>query len=119
MVFQYTIEKIDIDGDGIPDGDLVSQWKLNRKGERVLVSRKFVPIQKIKEIVDNIPKTPKAKTIRTYKKAIPSEPTTAPVQIQDKTEFVQYIKQGAGTQIGRIAVDSLAGALGDMFSWWT
>jgi len=111
--FQYTIEKLDVDGDGIPDGDLVTKWKLNRKGEKVLVSRKFVAIKKIKEIVDNIPQT-KAKVKKIIVRKTISQSTT-PVQVQDKTQFVQYIKQGAGTEVGRIAVDSLASALGDLF----
>ena len=113
MVFKYTIEKIDIDGDGIPDGDLISQWKVTKTGKKTLVSRKFVPIKKIKEIVDNLPTT-NAKKI-SYKKSLPTEPTIAPVQIQDKTHFVQYMKQGAGNEIGRVAVDSLADALGNLF----
>ena len=37
---QYTIEPIDVDGDGIPDGDLVSKY-VNGK----LMSRKFVALK--------------------------------------------------------------------------
>ena len=52
--FQYTIESIDVNGDGIPDGDLISQCaREGRRDARAKVGRKFVPIDDIKKLVDN------------------------------------------------------------------
>jgi len=112
----YTVEQIDIDGDGIPDGDLITMWK---KGKAV--QRKFVPFKKIKQIVDSsaqlaqVPVKKRVKVVKRIRTPTP-EGEQQPVQIQDKTTFGQYIKAGAGTQIGRIAIDAVASKIGELFA---
>lgn len=136
MVFQYTVEAIDVDGDGIPDGDLVTKWRLKKDGTRTVVQHKFVPSEKIKTIVQQAATatataaatdaaTPKLKTksakakpaiLKTYKGAVaPAAQEQQILQVQDRTKFGQYIKMGAGLEVGRIAIDSVASAISDLF----
>lgn len=130
---QYTVESIDIDGDGIPDGDMVTKY-VNGK----VHSRKFVPLSKMKQISKDVnkitkkdtPKTTKPKTesssLRSPKEAkekivyknIPDvADTQKPVLIQDTTGFGQYVKAGAGMAVGsaavNVAIDAFAGMFGD------
>jgi len=119
MPFQYTIEPIDVDGDGIHDGDLVTKWRLKKDGTRVVVSHKFVAAKKMKEIAKKVSKAANPSSspnLKTYKGATPPPAQVAqPVQVQDKTNFGQFVKLGAGVEIGRLAVDAVAGALSDLF----
>jgi hypothetical protein len=146
MVFQYTVEAIDVDGDGVPDGDLVTKWRIKKDGTRTVVQRKFVPTQKIKALVGKaaanasateeanasvastkvkvkakaVAKKTKAKAATSYLKTFKGQEAPAtmaqqPVQIQDKTQFAQYMKMGAGLEVGRIAVDTVASAISDLF----
>lgn len=127
--FKYTIEKIDIDGDGVPDGDLISQWRVKAGKPDALMGRKFVPFDKMEKIAKKVitanaeakaskasAKASRASKVRLTRRAI-SDPnqSDAPVQVQDKTNFVQYVKLGAGVEVGRLAVDAVAGALADLF----
>lgn len=112
---QYTIEPIDVDGDGIPDGDLVSKY-INGK----LLSRKFVPLTKLKKIVDNSSSnvqdnlSKKSKVI--YKNLPNVQDTNKPVLVQDTTGFAQYIKQGAATQAGRLGTDAVVDGIKGLFA---
>jgi hypothetical protein len=142
MVFQYTVEAIDVDGDGVPDGDLVTKWRIKKDGTRAVVQRKFVPTQKIKALVGKAAasaaaanvasasasikakakakKTKAATSATSYLKTFKGQEAPAtmaqqPVQIQDKTQFAQYMKMGAGLEVGRIAVDTVASAISDLF----
>ena len=135
MVFQYTVEAIDVDGDGIPDGDLITKWRVKKDNTRTVVQRKFVPIQKIKALVGKAAMATataaaaaatatavvatKAKApvyVKTFQgKVPPASMEQQPVQIQDKTQFAQYMKMGAGLEVGRIAVDTVASAISDLF----
>lgn len=111
----YTVEQIDVDGDGIPDGDLITMWK---KGK--VVKRKFVPFKKIKQIVDSATQTEKVhvknrvKIVKQIKQ--PNLEQSNPIQIQDKTTLGQYVKMGAGTEVGRVAIDVIASKIGELFS---
>jgi hypothetical protein len=121
---QYTVETIDVDGDGIPDGELVIHY-INGK----IKSKKFVPLKKLKKIANDVEKISKAenkknnktpktppKTPKMIYKTIPEvQETDKPVLIQDETKFAQYIKAGAGNQIGRLATDAVADALAGLF----
>jgi hypothetical protein len=120
------VSKIDNDGDGIPDGDLVSITEGNKT--RYI----FVPKEKMETIAKNalaraeeqqlakpIKKEPKQRVI--YKslpkaKAADAPNTSSPVQVQDRTTFGQYIKAGAGMQLGSIAVTSIFDGLSGLFS---
>jgi len=48
--FTYQVLPVDVDGDGIPDGDLV--MKINAKGETV--SRRFISSSKMEQIVEDM-----------------------------------------------------------------
>jgi hypothetical protein len=115
---QITVQAIDVDGDGIPDGDLVSKWLVKPDGTRKLVSHKFVSAKDMQNVAHTAASAAnsKGKKLVTYKGATPpASQEQQPVQVQDKTTFGQYIKLGAGVEVGRIAVDSVANALSDLF----
>ena len=124
MVFQYTVESVDVDGDGAPDGDLVTKWRVKADGTRAVVARKFVPKAAVRAVVQKAvvasrkPSrgTPPRRQLRTYRgQTPPAAQAQQPVQVQDKTNFGQYVKMGAGVEIGRLGVDAVADALGDLF----
>ena len=119
-VVTYTVEAIDVDGDGIPDGDLVTKF-VNGK----VVLRKFVPHEKMKEIADNAaaqqPSTPKAgRQKRLIYKNVPAtapDPQrNGPVMVADQTGFAQYIKMGAATQAGSLATNAVVDGIAGLFS---
>lgn len=116
----YTVESIDVDGDNVPDGDLVTQWKNGK-----VVSRKFVAYKKMQEVTNQIleaPRVAKNKAIKVTKRrpvvAPKIEATAAPenrVIVQDDTGFMQLMKQGAGHAAGSIAVNSAVNVLKGLF----
>ena len=112
----YTIEKIDINGDRIPDGDLVTKY-VNGK----IVARKFVPLKDIKKLAKkkNTLQTPVKEKIKLY--SIKNLQQTAnqgdnKVVVQNESSFGQYVKMGAGIEVGKLGVDALADGLGNLFS---
>jgi hypothetical protein len=136
---QYTVEPIDVDGDGIPDGDMVTKY-VNGK----VVSRKFVPMKKIQQIVAKSmassaassasrPKKARAPPSATqgmvyaswaglgggcaptYKRLPEVQESNKPVLVQDSTGFAQYVKAGAGMEAGRLATDAVVDGLEDLF----
>jgi hypothetical protein len=118
---QYTIEPIDIDGDNIPDGDLVTKY-VNGK----VVTRKFVPLKKLKKVVKEAaakiaktqgqsqaaPRTPQM----VYKNMPAVDQTDKPVMVADQTGFGQYIKAGAGLEAGRMATEAVVSGITSLFS---
>lgn len=121
---QYTVEAIDIDGDNIPDGDLVTKY-VNGK----VVSRKFVPLKKLKKAVkdaqahqqnanDAAPATPRTPggTRIVYKNMPNVQDTNNPVMVADQTGFGQYIKAGAGLQAGSMATEAVVSGIASLFS---
>ena len=91
MAKHFVIEKIDVDGDGIPDGDLVKEYE----GDKLL-SQKFVPKEKMAEIVDNALNQqngnsgPKEKIV--YKNE-PQNIDNKPIVIKDNTNFDFIIQE--------------------------
>lgn len=122
---QYTVEPIDIDGNSTPDGDLVTKY-VNGK----VVSRKFVPHKKMKQIAQEAvsnaatgnPQPSKAPTPRTpggsrivYTNMPDVEKTEKPVMVSDKTGFGQYVKAGAGITAGSMLTEAVVGGLAGLF----
>jgi hypothetical protein len=113
----YTVEAIDVDGDGIPDGDLVTKF-VNGK----VVSRKFVPHEKMKQIADDAAaqqaQTPGRQKRIIYKNipAAPDPQRNGPVMVADQTGFAQYIKMGAATQAGTLATNAVVDGIAGLFS---
>lgn len=122
---QYTVESIDVDGDNIPDGDLVTKY-VNGK----VVSRKFVPLAKLKQVVKEAEaeaKVAEAKTAssssrtpsgtRMVYKNMPSvDKTDKPVVVAEQTGFGQYLKAGAGTEAGRLITDAIFTGIASLFN---
>lgn len=70
---------------------------------------------KMKKIIDKDAKNTSEKKQRVVYQRVPNNEGT-PVVIKDSTGFGQYVKQGAGMQLGRIAVDSTIDLFSSMFS---
>jgi len=114
MAKRFVIEKIDVDGDGIPDGDLVKEYE----GDKLL-SQKFVPKEKMAEIVDNALNQPKSNSGPKEKIIYKNEPQNIdnkPIVIKDDTNFAQFVKAGIALEVGRGAVDLLFFGLSELFS---
>lgn len=112
--FNYTVEAIDVDGDKVPDGDLVTQWKNGK-----VVSRKFVAYKKMQEVTNQIlaaPRVAKKKAIKVTKRRPVVTPSAENrVVVQDDTGFMQLVKQGAGREAGSIAINSAVDVLKGLF----
>ncbi len=121
--FRYEIEKIDVDGDGINDGDLIKQIRIS---DNKVIAQKFVPIKKIQKIVNNALeqsyKSPNKQGEQKQKIIYvrePKEPDNKPVIIQDQTNFSQYVKQGVGMgvgwTVGETVTEGIFSGIGDLF----
>lgn len=123
------VKKIDIDGDGIPDGDLVIKYIGDKEvGSKFVASDKMVKIAKkaitqAKIEQENTSTKEKPMKQKIVYKSIPLRPpgsqeatVQAPLQVQEQTSFGQYIKAGAGMTVGSIAVTSLMDGLSGLFS---
>lgn len=116
--FTYVVRPLDVDGDGIPDGDLIE--KVNIKTGEV-VSRKFVTSAKSKKIVNSLPRAPVPKTQKqrvVYKDSQINrmeQQQQQPIMVADQTTFGQSLKTGFATGLGREAASSLFDAVGGLF----
>lgn len=123
---QYTVTPLDVDGDGIPDGDLVTKY-VNGKVE----TSKYVPLKKLKSEYKKAvasaskPKTrtvaaqePQASQKQVVYRNMPQDiqQSNNTVMVSDQTGFGQYVKQGAGFAVGGLAVDAAVSAISGLFS---
>ena len=122
--FKYKIVPIDVDGDGIPDGDLIE--KIDKSG--AVVSRKFVTNKKMTKLAKEVKKvqkenpTEKTKKVVVSKKRIDDPSYNQNIQDQqvirvaDATTFGQTLKTGAANGIGLTAGSMLVNGIADFFS---
>lgn len=107
--FIYNVLPIDVDGDDVPDGNLITKSKKQKNGKVVVISRKFVPfntlderIQEFKEkkgsdyINDKPIKVMKDNKIQDEMQNDPKEP----IYVADKTSLGQSVKTGLGFGFG-------------------
>jgi sRNA-binding protein len=122
----YNILPIDVDGDGIPDGNLIEQVK-----NGVVIARKFVENKKMEKIATKIKDVDKKnkkekKTKVVFKEkalnkktkadtVIPSQQEQPVVRVADATSFAQSLKTGAATGIGATAGSILVKEIFAMF----
>lgn len=111
---QYTVEAIIVEGDGIPDGDLVTQY-VNGK----VKVRMFVPVKRLQVLVRthsiSLGKTTKKEPRFVYQKLPAIESTDKQVLVQGSSKFGQHIHKGAGEQAGAIGASALIQALCSLF----
>lgn len=50
--YKYVIEKIDVDGDGVPDGVLIKRYLINNNNRKRFINQKFVLNDKITDAFD-------------------------------------------------------------------
>lgn len=113
MVLRYVVEKVDVDGDGIPDGDLVKQYDDDR-----LLSQRFVPADKMQALAKNATQEA-ANTGRKEQVVYQRQPLheeQKPLVIQSDTSFGHYVKAGAGITLGSVAMEGVLSGLGALFS---
>jgi hypothetical protein len=110
------IEKIDVDGDGVPDGELV---KHIRNGK--VIEQKFVSVTRMKELAEevfsenNVHDTgPRQRMVYNNPNAVNIE--NKPVVIQDGTTFGQYVKEGAGHTAGTVGALAVFEGLMSLFT---
>lgn len=116
---RFVIERLDVNGDGIPDGDLVKEYQ----GDR-LVAQKFVALDRLKQIAENAVAAQVASPAPAaagrpqkivYERA-PAHPETKPIVVQSDTSFGHYVKAGAALSLGDTAMDALLSGLAGLFS---
>jgi hypothetical protein len=121
---QYTVTPLDIDGDGIADGDVITKYK-----DGVVETSKYVPLKKLKnemkKAVTEVSKSttesqkpkPQSQKQVVYKN-MPQDiqQSNNTVFVSDQTGFGQYVKQGAGFAVGSLAVDAAVNAISGLFS---
>jgi hypothetical protein len=120
-----TKDDIDYNGDGVINehDQIVEKWVKAAKGwkresVRVLTHREILGLESKFTAVAPTPNTThQAQTKMVYHK-LPSPTAANPplVAVQDKTEFGQFVKAGAGMAVGELAVESVFDALTGMFS---
>lgn len=118
MTEKFRVEKLDINGDGIPDGDLVIRYVNGKEA-----GKQFVPFDKLKKIVDNsIVNAPLKKTeqLKVYKTRLPTpQQQKQPVVIENETSMLHYVKAGFGLNLGaqaaNVAVAGVADGLSSLF----
>jgi hypothetical protein len=125
---QYTFEKVDNDGDGVPDGDIVTKYVDGVISERKYIPLKMLKAQLKKEVAKAKPAKKRAATAAApqvaqaqqaptiYSDAPSVQQTNSPVIISDQTSFGQFVKQGAGTALGSIATNTVVSAIGSFFN---
>jgi hypothetical protein len=109
---RFVIEPIDVDGDNVPDFNKVTKY--NSKGN--IVSERYVKVDALKSMLGK-PRaaTNPASAERVVYNHMPANAQDKPVIVKDDTGFGQYVKLGAGVELGRLAVDGLAAGLGELF----
>jgi hypothetical protein len=143
---KYLVEDVDVNGDGIPDGVLVKQYKIDKNNNKHFLSQVFVPNDKLKERLE--------KEAREYKQQHPEIiqqveqhpdknyldprnngglkivdekgiarledgrqiPQTQHVIIQDETTLAQHVKAGVGLGVGFGLADMLGSFFQGLFS---
>ena len=121
---QYTVTPLDIDGDGIADGDVITKYK-----DGVVETSKYVPLKKLKnEMKKAVTKVSKLKTETPGQKTLSQkqvvyknmpqdiQQSNNTVFVSDQTGSGQYVKQGAGFAVGGLAVDAAVNVVSGLFS---
>ena len=88
----YLIEPIDIDGDKNPDGFLVSQYRINKAGNRIFLKNKYITFDNLKKYKDKIAKMQNGGA-RTSSKRKSKYPQQLPPPQQYPQQYQQYPQQ--------------------------
>jgi hypothetical protein len=111
---QYTVEAILIEGDGVPDGDLVTKY-VNGK----VKARMFVPVKSLQVLVRTHSLSmgvtvPKQRIV--YAKIPPIETNDKQVVVQGTSKFGQLVQKGGGEQAGAMGMTAIVQALVALFA---
>jgi hypothetical protein len=107
--YRYTVLPVDVDGDGVPDGDIIE--KINLKTKQV-ESRIFVPKRQIDKIVNDMKAAEKKSTNVDNVVVRNASPI---VKVADKTSFGQSLKTGFGAGIGFAAANAMVDGVIGLF----
>jgi len=117
---RFVIEPVDVDGDNVADFHKVTKYDASGKA----VSERYVKVDALKRMLSKPRRTaapsrlgapPAGGTERVVYNRSPANAQDKPVIIKDETSFGQYVKLGAGVEVGRLAVDGLVAGLGGLF----
>ena len=107
--YRYTVLPMDVDGNGIPDGDIIEKFDI--KTQKV-VSRIFVPKKDLDKIVKDMKVAEKTANANANAKVAPSDSI---VRVKEKTSFLQSLKTGFGSGIGHAAAGAMVNGIGKLF----
>lgn len=125
---QYTVTPLDVDGDGVADGDVITKYV-----NGVVETSKYVPLKKMKSefkkavtaaskpkagnpVASGVDKTPSQKQVVYKNMPQDIQQSNNTVMVSDQTGFGQYVKQGAGFAVGGLLVDAAVDTVSGFFS---
>jgi hypothetical protein len=143
---KYLVEHVDVNGDGVPDGVLVKQYKIDKNNNKHFLSQVFVPNDKLKhgleqevqeykkehpEIVQQVQHQPDKYYLDpqhngglkiVHEKGIArledgkQMPQSQRVIVEDETTLAQHVKAGVGLGVGFAITDVIIGFFQGLFS---
>ena len=85
----YLIEPIDIDGDKNPDGFLISQYRINKAGNRIFLKNKYITFDNLKKYKDKIAKMQKGGRVGKNPQQLPQQQLPPQYQQQYHPQYQQ------------------------------
>ncbi|WP_396189546.1 hypothetical protein [Flavobacterium sp.] len=143
---KFLVEDVDVNGDGIPDGVLVKQYKIDKNNNKHFLSQVFVPNDKLKkgleqeeqeykqqhpEIVQQVQQHPNKNYLDPRNngglKIVDEKgiakledgrqiPASQRVIVEDETTLAQHVKTGVGLGVGFAITDVVVGFFEGLFS---
>lgn len=113
---RFVVEPVDVDGDNIPDGDLVKKLQKKADGSWQVVSQRFVAAAKMEQIATQALGATGGPREQVVYQRNPANEENKPVIIKDETSFGQHVKAGAGVTLGANVVQGVFDGLAALFN---
>jgi|688.fasta_scaffold742125_2 hypothetical protein len=128
----YIVEPLDIDGDKNPDGFLISQYRIDRNGNKIFLKNKYATYESVKLFYKNkrggVGNNITQKTVTLTEEQFNELMNNKQQQYQQQPEvvirntehFTDSMKRGFGSGLGYVAADAVGDVLtsfiGGMFN---